>query len=276
MLILWLLLAQDQEFPVKIKGNRYELHSTADEKRAKELLLHMELVFETYTKLLGLAKPPSKRMTIVLYKDLDEYEAAGSPGGSVAYYDGSRLVGYADPETMFNYFAHEGFHQFTDTGLKAIDKAPPWFTEGMAECIGNSVVQDKKLYMCVKDGVIALENIGSIREAVKRGRHVALKRMLEMRDDEFMSWNNGYPQAWSFCHFLMAYPNYEDPKCQIPNGKYWTVLSRYIQLLSKGDVKPADALKAAFVLKGKELDLDELEKEWKDYVLKWPVKGKDE
>ena len=84
-----------------------------------------------------------------------------------------------------------------------------------------------------------------------------------------------YPEAWSFCHFLMTAPEYGDPKSQIPNGKYWKVLSRYIQLLSKGTVKPEATLKGAFVdEKGKPLDLSILEKEWKEYILNWPDSGK--
>lgn len=266
-----------ESWPVKLTGAHYEILSTAEKKQAERLLQHMELVFQTYTKLLALARTPSQRMTLVLYKDFAEYRASGAPGGSVAYYDGRRLVGYYNPKTMYNYFAHEGFHQFTDVGIKAIHKAPSWFTEGMAECIGNSVVRDKKLYMCAKDGVIARENIGTIRRAVRENRHVPLERLLSMGDGAFMSESDLlYPESWSFCHFLMAYPNYEDPKCQIPNGKYWTVLSQYIQLLSKGSVKPRQALEGAFVLKGKKLDLHQLESEWKAYILQWPDSGEDE
>jgi hypothetical protein len=273
-----LLFVQDK-FPVTIKSPHYELKSTATEKNAAALLEHMELVFATYTKLLGLAKPPAGKMTIVLYKDIDEYEASGAPSGSVAHYDleARKLVGYADAKTMFNYFAHEGFHQFTDAGLKSLDKSPPWFTEGMAECIGNSVVRDRKLFMGVKDGVIAIENIGIIRAAVNEGKHVSIAKLLAMDDDAFQKQSDLlYPEAWSFCHFLLAYPEYENPKNQIPNGQYWTVLSNYITFMSKAGTAPEEARKASFVMKGKAIDLAELEKEWKDYVLKWPVKGEDE
>ena len=266
------------DFPTKISGRRYQIWSTADKAKAYDMLKHMELVFGTYTKLLGLARAPSRKMTIVMYKDYKEYLAAGSPGGSVAYYDGSKLVGYYNKEQMYNYFAHEGFHQFTDVGLKSIDSAKPWFTEGMAECIGNSITKKKKLYMCVKDGQIAWENITIIRAMVKANAHTDFESMLKMEYNVFMSKRGMYPQSWSMCHFLMSYPNYEDPKGnQIPNGKYWKVLSRFIQVMSRGKVKNDDAIKACFVDKRRRpLDLKKLEEEWKEYVLNWPIRGKDE
>jgi hypothetical protein len=211
-------------------------------------------------------------MVIVLYKDRTEYVAAGSPGGSAAYYNGTRLVGYAGDKAMNSFFAHEGFHQFTDWGLKAIHKAPPWFTEGMADCIGNHVVREGKLHVCVQDGLLAQGRIQPIQAAIKKNAHLPLAKLLELDQAGFMSKASMlYPQAWSFCHFLMAYPNYGDPKAQIPHGKYWKVLQRYIVAISKSGVKPQAALEAALVDEsGRPLDIAALEKEWREYVLAWP------
>jgi hypothetical protein len=73
----------------------------------------------------------------------------------------------------------------------------------------------------------------------------------------------------------MAYPGYEDPKAQIPHGKYWKVLQRYIVAISKSGVKPAQAMAAAFVdEKGVALNMEVLEKEWQDYVLAFPLEKK--
>lgn len=82
-----------------------------------------------------------------------------------------------------------------------------------------------------------------------------------------------YAQAWSFCHFLLAYPDHEDPKAQIPNGKYWTVLSNFIRLMARKGANAGDAIKASFQLKGKPLDIDALEQEWMDYVMKMENDG---
>jgi len=269
-------LNNPKKWPIVLKGDHYQLWSSAAEKDSQEILKFMELVFTTYTQLLDLPRPPVQKMVIVVYKDRAEYVGSGAPGGSAAYYNGTRLVGYAGEPAMYCYFAHEGFHQFTDWGLKAIHKAPTWFTEGMAECIGNHVIKDGKFYVCPKDGLLAQGRIRTIQAAVSKKQHVPLAKLFEMEHPAFMAQASLlYPEAWSFCHFLMAYPNYEDPKAQIPHGRYWKVLQRYIVAISKSGVKPAQALAAAFVdEKGNPLDLEALEKEWQDYVLAFPLEMK--
>lgn len=269
-------LNNSKKWPVVLKGDHYQLWSSASEKEALEVLKFMELVFTTYTQLLDLPRPPVQKMVIVLYKDRAEYVGGGAPGGSAAYYNGTRLVGYAGDPAMYCYFAHEGFHQFTDWGLKAIHKAPSWFTEGMADCIGNHVIKDGKFYVCPKDGFIAQGRIRTIQAAITKKQHVPLAKLFELEHPAFMAQASLlYPEAWSFCHFLMAYPGYEDPKAQIPHGKYWKVLQRYILAISKSGVKPAQALAAAFVdEKGVPLDMEVLEKEWQDYVLAFPLEKK--
>jgi len=265
-------LTNPKKWPVVLKGEHYQLWSTASEKEAAELLRFMELVFATYTQLLDLPRPPVQKMVIILYKDRAEYLAGGAPGGSAAYYNGTRLVGYLGDKATNCFFAHEGFHQFTDWGLKAIHKAPPWFTEGMADCIGNHVVRDGKLFVCAKDGLIAQGRIQVIKAAITKKQHLPLEKLLGLDQAAFMGKASLlYPEAWSFCHFLMAAPNYGDDKAQIPHGKYWKVLQRYIVAISKSGVKPDRAQEAAFVDEsGRPLDLGALEKEWQDYVLAYP------
>jgi hypothetical protein len=174
---------------------------------------------------------------------------------------------------MYNYFAHEGTHQFTDLAIKGFDRAPNWFVEGMAECIGNSVVQKGRLFMCARNGVIAQQNLPFIQQMIRDRKHVPLKSFVTMTPAAWQKMEGNYPQAWSFCTFLLAYPKYEETKSQIPNGKYWTVLSNYIRLMSDGKTDPGAAFTASFQLNGKALDLDALEKEWADYILKMENSG---
>lgn len=263
-----------KDWPIVAKSAHYEIRSTCDAAQTKKLLDHMELVFGTYTKLFGMAQVPNQKLVIILFKTQEEYEShPDTPKGSAAYYNRRQLVGYHDERRMFNYFGHEGFHQFTDIALKDIDRAPMWFIEGMAECIGNSEVRKGRLFMCAKNGVIAQENLPEIQLMMRKKDYVPLSRFLTMSADNFMARDGMYAQAWSFCHFLLAYPDDEDPKNQVPNGKYWTVLSTFIRLMSARSTKLEDALKASFQLKGKALDLEALEKEWIEYVLKMENDG---
>jgi hypothetical protein len=143
----------------------------------------------------------------------------------------------------------------------------------MADCIGNHVVRDGKLYVCSKDGQIAQGRIRAIQSAISKKEHLPLAKLFELDHAAFMAQAQLlYPQSWSFCHFLMAYPGYEDPKAQIPHGKYWKVLQRYIVAISKSGVKPAKALEAALVDDtGRPLDVGVLETEWQEYILAYPL-----
>jgi len=263
-----------KDWPIVARSAHYEIRSTADAAQTKKLLDHMELVFGTYTKLFNMAQVPNQKLIIILFKSQDEYEShPESPAGTAAYYNRKQLVGYYDERRMFNYFAHEGMHQFTDIALKDIDKAPMWFIEGMAECIGSSEVRKGRLFMCAKNGVIAQENLPIIQAMIRAKAHVKLSSLLTMSYERFMGRNGMYAQSWSFCHFLLSYPEMEETKNQIPNGKYWTVLSNFIRLIARKDVKLDDALKASFQLNGKPIDMDAMEKEWTEYVLKMENDG---
>lgn len=266
-------LNNPKKWPVVLKGEHYQVWSTASEKEAQEMQRFMELVYSTYTTLLDLPHPPVQKMVVILHKSREEYLASGAPGGSAAYYNGSRLVGYAGDKGSLSFFAHEGFHQFTDWGLKAIQKAPTWFTEGMADCIGNHAIRDGRFHVCVKDGYIAQGRIQVIQEAIRRSQELPLSKLFELDHPAFMARASLlYPEAWSFCHFLMAYPEYDDPKRQIPHGKYWKVLQRYILAISNSATKPARAMELAFTDEaGRPLDFQVLEKEWKAYVLGFPI-----
>ena len=269
-------LEKRKNWPVMFQSARYEVRSTAPREAALKLAAHMDLVFETYAKLFALRQIPQRRAVLVLFKDEAEYTGQlSTPKGSGAYYDPNikYLVGFHEEKRMYNVFAHEGTHQFTDLALKGIDRAPPWFLEGIAECIGNSVVQKGRLFMCAKNGIIAQENLPIIQQMIRDRKHVPLKTLVTMNHADWEKMEGSYPQAWSFCTFLLAYPKYEETKSQIPNGKYWTVLSNYIRLMSDGKADPQAALTASFQLNGKPLDFDVLEREWTDYILKMENSG---
>jgi hypothetical protein len=270
-------LEKRKDWPLVFQSAHYEVRATCAREPAKKLADHMDLVFETYVKLFALRQPPPKKAVLVIFKDEAEYSGQSeTPKGSGAYYDPNikYLVGFVDDKRMYNVFAHEGTHQFTDLAIKGVDRAPPWFVEGIAECIGNSVVQKGRLFMCAKNGYIAQEDLPVIKKMIQEKTHVPLKDLVKMNQATWDKQRDGmYPEAWSFCTFLLAYPKYEETKSQIPNGKYWTVLSNYIRILADGKTDPDTAFKSSFQLNGKPLDFDVLEKEWSDYILKMENSG---
>jgi hypothetical protein len=255
--------------PETLTSKHYEMKTSAAKEEGQELLDFMELVHQTYTALLKPDNPQDldkKRFTIHLYKDMEEYVKAGAPPGSGAYYDPAtkQLVGWYDTTFMKPFFAHEGMHQFTDATSKNFFNFNMWFTEGIADCIGNCEVRGKKLYMCVKSGMIARMRLQTIQAAIRQGGLPRLERLMTLSKPVFM--NNAeicYAMSWSFCHFLITFPKDEDRGSQIPDGKYRKNLAGYYEQIRAGGVSHEKAWAESF----KGIPMDELEEQWKKYVL---------
>jgi hypothetical protein len=268
VLLALLPVPQDQQLPNLYRSKHYDLQTSATKEQAQELLEYMELVFDTYLKLLkpdNIAVAERSRSTIILYKDREEFIAGGAPPGAGAYYNiqSKNLVGFYDEELMKPFFAHEGMHQFTDLTSKNFRDFPMWFSEGIADCIGNNEVRDKKLYLCIRGGPIARMRLGYIQEALRINKAYKLKDLLGLGRQAFMQ-NAGlcYAQSWSFCHFLIAYPDHEDRRVQIPNGKYRKNLSIYYERIRLGGSTHEKAWAEAF----RGIPIEKLEAEWKKYV----------
>jgi hypothetical protein len=270
-LILALLLQAKvpASFPETLASKHYELKTTAKKEEGQELLDYMELVHQTYTALLKPDNPQDldkKRFTIVLFKDMEEYVKAGAPPGSGAYYDPKtrELVGWYDVTFMKPFFAHEGMHQFTDATSKNFFNFNMWFTEGIADCIGNCEVRNKKLFMCVKSGMIARMRLQTVQGAIRAGGTPTLARLMALPKDVFM--RNAelcYAMSWSWCHFLITYPKDEDRGAQIPDGRYRKNLAGYYEQIRAGGVGHERAWAESF----KGIPLEELEEQWKKYVM---------
>src|SRR5688572_1424338 len=160
LLVVLAQAADKPELPSTYSSKHYDLKTSATREQAEDLLEYMELVFDTYLKLLKPDDPAAaekSRSTILLYKDRQEFIAGRAPPMAGAYYSlqTKNLVGYFDPMMMKPFFAHEGMHQFTDLTSKNFQDFPMWFSEGIADCIGNNEVRDRKLYLCLKGGPIA-------------------------------------------------------------------------------------------------------------------------
>jgi hypothetical protein len=270
LLLIVLLQAKiPASLPESASSKHYEVRSSATKEEAQELLDFMELVHSTYTTLLKPDNPQDldkKRNTLVLFKNYDEFVKAGAPQGAGAYYDHKTrdLVGYYDTNDMKPFFAHEGMHQFTDATSKNFLNFNMWFTEGIADCIGNSEVRNKKLYMCVKSGRIARMRLPSIQAAIRAGATPPLRRLMTLDRNVFMrNADLCYAMSWSWCHFLITYPKDEDRSVQIPDGKFRKNLAGYYEQIRAGGVSHEKAWAESF----KGFSLDEMEEQWKKYVL---------
>jgi hypothetical protein len=269
-----LLSAQESkgpELPSTYKSKHYEIKTSAAKEQAEDLLEYMELVFDTYMKLLKPEDPAAAERahnTILLYKNREEFLASGAPPMAGAYYSlqSKNLVGYYDSVSMKPFFAHEGMHQFTDLTSKNYRDFPMWFSEGIADCIGNNEVRNGKLYLCLKGGTIARGRLPVIQEALKNGKVYKLQDLLTLTPQKFMK-DAGlcYAQSWSFCHFLIAYPEMEDRNSQVPNGKFRKNIALYYERIRLGGSSHRAAWDEAF----RGIPVEGLEELWKKYVAKF-------
>jgi len=184
--------------------------------------------------------------------------------------------------------SHEGVHQFHHMVFgrpyEEIEGVPRWYDEGIADCMGNSEVKKGKFRMGLHKGPIALGRLPTIQRAIKNKKYYPLADLMKM--DKRTFYTNGslcYAEAWSFIHFLLAYPKKEDQTKPYPAGDYFYIMGRlfygfmeYTQFNSgknKGSQFKTldDVYKYAFVAKdGKTpLDMEELEEKWKNYVMKF-------
>ena len=65
-------LNNPKKWPVVLKGEHYQLWSSAPEKESAEMLKFMELVFTTYTQLLDLPRPPVQKMRLGYFSSVHQ------------------------------------------------------------------------------------------------------------------------------------------------------------------------------------------------------------
>lgn len=272
---------QPDRFPIRIESRYYVIYSTSTEERASALGRTMDEVCQTYADLLTdnredrlrmLRTVRERRFRLFLYANYAQYRRHAPPG-SGAYYDPQRgnLVGFYHPELMHAFFAHEGMHQFTDVAAQGILRFPMWYIEGIADCIGNSEMRNGVLYIAVQDGVIARMRVPVLRMALERNLTWRLETLLHMDRGTFMRQATlGYAHAWSFCHFLLTYPRYGSSR-RIAAGIYRWNLSIFHSAIASGR-SLTEAMAVAFTRTehGRPLTLDQLEREWLDWIRRYP------
>jgi len=277
---------------LKVKSAHYALRTTATEADGRKLLERMELVYTTFAQLMGYTKGLGKLLDLKVYKNRNQFVKGGAPASAGAFYspDERYMCGFfsKNKERIYNFFAHEGIHQFHHMSFGIIyekmDSIPTWYDEGIADCMGNSEVKGGKFRMCLHKGPTAQMRLPVIQRAIRNKKYYPIKDLLKMNKQTY--YTNGslcYAEGWSFVHFLLAYPKKEDKSKAYATGDYFYIMGRlftafqeYGQFLAgyKKDSQYKtldDVYSYAFRAKdGKTpLNLDELEEKWKDYVLKF-------
>ena len=240
-----------------------------------ELKDRMDLMYSRYAKAYKFDEMLPKRPRIFYYADEGSYVAAGGPRGSAAYYlpSAQKLVAFEYAEgksSTFQTMCHEGCHQFFDLafpGFYQKESNPTWFSEGLAECFGANEIKGGNLVIFTLSGPAA-DWTPVIQDAVTSGQTTPFKALFAMSHEEFMEKSQlHYAQSWSICHFLWCAPS----PFGAESGTYRDVVLKLIDGFKQGKEREA-VYKEAFSRGGKPLDLDVLEKEWKEYVKKLKTK----
>ena len=206
--------------------------------------------------------------------------AAGAPANSEAFYDAGMKspVGYSDlsKNRLMGKFAHEGTHQFCHMYFRDMGKLPKWFGEGIAECFGSFERKGSKIQLCRLKPFFARSNLYDLQQAIRRGNLPSLETLVvRANDNEFDAMGRlGYSFAWSFCHFLLAFPVQEATSMVVPDGKYAWNLKQYIEKLREKGATAAQAVEAGFskTKDGTPWDWKKIEAEWKKYILGMKVR----
>ncbi len=156
-----------------------------------------------------------------------------------------------DPDATLQTLYHEAFHQFM---AMMIPRVPFWYNEGIAEYMGGIKVEVTKAQSKILERARILE--GRLR-GLKASLNFALKfeDIMMQTPAQFYAGpvSFKYAQAWAMVHFF-----YETEK-----GKHRPRIEAYFKKLKEGGT-PREAYETGFGA----AKMDELQKEWVEYVKK--------
>lgn len=234
-----------------------------------EVFAEFQDLFETYydyfTKYWRF-RPASDfgKVTINIYNNRGDFEQiSGAPSGVVGWYMPHKrdLNFYYDRENhryTVDVMFHEGNHMLTHM-IDADMWYPWWIGEGMAEYFGASEWDPEKKEM--KIGLLQGGRLAVLKEQFEKQK-LELKTLLETDGMGAV----GYAWAWSFCHFLLHTEAYEKRF-----RKYFLAVARdrsikRVPRMMQFKMLPAEERSASLLRYLKVRDIEELQKEWYEYI----------
>ncbi len=202
----------------------------------------------------------------------DEYHKYGGPGGSAGYwnsadeelviYDDKAGGGRGDTWATLN---HEAFHQYIYYFFGRL--APhSWYNEGTGDFYSGYEYRNKRFFLKPFDW-----REGLIQEALRRNLHQPWSAILKFTQQEYYSNSrhkddpNGtpniarnYAQGWSMVYFLRT----GKKSARGWNPRWDTILDTYLRTLVV-----TDDLDKAVEVAFEGIDMADLEKCWRDYIL---------
>jgi hypothetical protein len=194
----------------------------------------------------------SHKFPFVLFKNVDDYYAAGGVEGSAGLFDGQKLMAVAGEKLSsrtWHVVQHEGFHQFAHAVIGG--DIPTWADEGLAEYFGEGIFTGDDFLT----GVIPEWRRKRIVKSMQANSFKPIDDMMRLSLNE---WNGelsvyNYDQAWSMVQFL----------AHGEGGKYQPAFIAYMNAIGNGQ-NSTTAWKDAFGAG------PGFEERWREFWLKLP------
>jgi hypothetical protein len=258
ILLLLTVLASAQTVSPKMKsyeGRYYLIRTDLTGDQLREADLRMTRMAEEYKKRTkDFSGTVGHKFPFFLFKNPQDYYAAGGAEGSAGYFDPNNdtLMAIAGEDTdayTWHVVQHEGFHQYARAVIGG--ELPIWVNEGLAEYFGEAVFTGDGFVT----GLIPQARLERVRKQFKAKSFRPIKEMMLLAHAD---WNQNltmanYDQAWSMVHFL----------AHAENGKYQSAFVGFMRDIGTGQQWDRAWLKNFGSAEG-------FEQRWTDYWMKLP------
>src|SRR5439155_6138812 len=185
------------------EGRYYVIHTdlTGDELREAELRM-TKMAEEYRNRTRDFSGTIGHKFPFFLYREPDDYYAAGGMKGSAGYFDPNNdtlmaIAGEKTGSSTWYVIQHEGFHQFARAVIGG--ELPVWVNEGLAEYFGEAIFTGDSFVT----GIIPPQRLARGKKEIQGGQFRSIKEMMLLAHAD---WNAdlsmaNYDQAWSMVHF---------------------------------------------------------------------------
>lgn len=180
----------------------YQIHTDLPREDVREAAVRMTRMAEEYhDRTSGFSGTINQRLPFYLFRNADDYYAAGGIPGSAGVFTGNKLMAIAGEHVgagTWHIIQHEGFHQFAAYVIRG--NLPAWVNEGLAEYFGESIFTGDGFVT----GVVPPDRLRRLKNELQGGQ---LKSIRELMLLSHAQWNGemalaNYDQAWSLVYFL--------------------------------------------------------------------------
>ena len=186
---------------------RYEskyhiIYTDISPQEAQEAQLRMTAMVDEYLlRTKDFSGKIDKKLPFYLFRNAEDYYAAGGMRGSAGVFNGQALMAIAGPRLSsqtWHVVQHEGFHQFASAVIGG--QIPPWVNEGLAEYFGEAIYTGDGF----QSGLIPNGRLARIKSEIRQKQFKPLAEMMQLSQRD---WNakldiRNYDQGWAMVQFL--------------------------------------------------------------------------